>query len=101
MEWGNKPTDGGNLFLTPDERDAVLRESPEAARFIKRFLGAQEFIRGEQRYCIWIEDTERDDAETIPELKRRIDAIAKVRAESKAAETRPAAAFPHRFRQIQ
>ena len=101
MEWGNKPTDGGNLFLNPDERDAVLRESPEAERFIKRFLGAQEFIRGEQRYCIWIEDAERDDAETIPELKRRIDAVAKMRAESKAAETRPAAAFPHRFRQIQ
>lgn len=101
MEWGNKPTDGGNLFLTPDERDAVLHESPDAAHFIRRFLGAQEFIRGEQRYCLWIEDAERANAEAIPELKRRIDAVAKMRAESKAAETRPAAAFPHRFRQIQ
>ena len=101
MEWGNKPTDGGNFFLTADEYEAVLRESPEAECFIKRFLGAQEFIRGEQRYCLWIEDSERADAEAIPELKRRIDAVAKMRAESKAAETRPAAAFPHRFRQIQ
>ncbi|AYW64796.1 class I SAM-dependent DNA methyltransferase [Pseudomonas aeruginosa] len=101
MEWGNKPTDGGNFFLTPDERDAVLHESPDAAHFIRRFLGAQEFIRGEQRYCLWIEDAERANAEAIPELKRRIDAVAKMRAESKAAETRPAAAFPHRFRQIQ
>ncbi|TDU62456.1 hypothetical protein EI77_04724 [Prosthecobacter fusiformis] len=101
MEWGNKPTDGGNLFLTPDERDAVVSESPKATRFIKRFLGAQEFIRGEQRYCLWIEDAERAEAEAIPELKRRITEVAKMRAESKAAETRPAAAFPHRFRQIQ
>jgi len=101
MEWGNKPTDGGNLFLTHDERDAVLRESPKATRFIKRFLGAQEFIRGEQRYCLWIEDPEREDAEIFPELKRRINEVAKMRSESKAAETRPAAAFPHRFRQIQ
>ncbi|TXI31901.1 MAG: class I SAM-dependent DNA methyltransferase [Aquipseudomonas alcaligenes] len=101
MEWGNKPTDGGNLFLSPDERDAILREHPKASRFIRRFLGAQEFIRGEQRYCLWIEDAERADAEAVPELKRRIDAVAKMRAESKAAETRPAAAFPHRFRQIQ
>lgn len=101
MEWGNKPTDGGNLLLTSNERDALLSRSPEAARFIKRFLGSQEFIHGEQRYCLWIEDTERAEAETIPELKRRIDAVAKMRAESKAAETRPAAAFPHRFRQIQ
>ncbi len=101
MEWGNKPTDGGNLFLSPDEREMLLRESPHADRFIKRFLGAQEFIRGEQRYCLWLEDGECADAEAIPELKRRIGAVAKMRAESKAAETRPAAAFPHRFRQIQ
>lgn len=101
MEWGNKPTDGGNLFLSPDERAALLRVSPDAKRFIKRFLGAQEFIRGEQRYCLWINDKERSSAEIIPELKRRIDAVAKMRTESKAAETRPAAEFPHRFRQIQ
>lgn len=101
MEWGNKPTDGGNLFLSSDEREKLLRESADAGRFIKRFLGAQEFIRGEQRYCLWIEDEERASAEAIPELKRRIEAVAQMRAESKAAETRPAAAFPHRFRQIQ
>ena len=101
MEWGNKPTDGGNLFLSTDERKKLLRESPNAIRFIRRFLGAQEFIRGEQRYCLWMDDGERVAAEVIPELKRRIEAVAKMRAESKAAETRPAAAFPHRFRQIQ
>ena len=101
MEWGNKPTDGGNLFFSSDEREELLREAPNSDRFIKRFLGAQEFIRGEQRYCLWVEDGERAEAEAIPELKRRIEAVAKMRAESKAAETRPAAAFPHRFRQIQ
>ncbi len=56
MEWGNKPTDGGNLFLNPDERSKLLHESPDASRFVKRFLGAQELIHGEQRYCLWIND---------------------------------------------
>ncbi|MBU2849725.1 class I SAM-dependent DNA methyltransferase [Acidithiobacillus ferrivorans] len=101
MEWGNKPTDGGNLFLSPDERAKLLQESPAVDRFIKRFLGAQEFIRGEQRFCLWVENDERAEAESVPELKRRIEAVAKMRTESKAAETRPAASFPHRFRQIQ
>ena len=101
MEWGNKATDGGNLFLTSDERRQLLAESPSAERFVKRFLGAQEFIQGQERYCLWIEDGEREDAESIPEIKRRIEAVARMRAESKAAETRPAALFPHRFRQIQ
>jgi len=100
MEWGNKPTDGGNLLLSRTERDSLLRQS-EAARFIRHFVGAQEFIQGDQRYCLWIGDEQRAIAESIPEIRRRIEAVARMRAESKAAETRPAAAFPHRFRQIQ
>uniref|UniRef100_E6QHA1 site-specific DNA-methyltransferase (adenine-specific) n=1 Tax=mine drainage metagenome TaxID=410659 RepID=E6QHA1_9ZZZZ len=101
MEWGNKPTDGGHLFLLPKERESLLRDSPSAGRFIRPFLGAQEFIRGELRYCVWVEDQERAAAESVPELKRRIESVRKVRLESAAAETRPAANFPHRFRQIQ
>jgi hypothetical protein len=101
MEWGNKATDGGNFFFTPDERRQLLAEAPVAERFIKRFLGAQEFIHGQERYCLWIEDADRKEAEAIPEIRRRIEAVAKLRSESKAAETRPAASFPHRFRQIQ
>jgi hypothetical protein len=101
MIWGNKPTDGGNFFLTASEREKLLAEFPAAERFTRRFLGAQEFIRGQERYCLWIEDADRSDAEVIPEIRRRIEAVAKMRSESKAAETRPAASFPHRFRQIQ
>ncbi|GAB31784.1 lactate dehydrogenase [Acetobacter pasteurianus] len=101
MEWGNKPTDGGNLFFTAEERNRLLESYPSSVHYIKKFLGAQEFIRGESRYCLWLEDRDRDAAERIPELNRRIQAVSKMRSESKAAETRPAAKFPHRFRQIQ
>jgi hypothetical protein len=101
MLWGNKPTDGGHFFMTAAERSDLLSEHPSAERFTKRFLGAQEFIRGQQRYCLWIDDKDREDAEAIPGIRSRIEAVAKIRAASKAAETRPAADFPHRFRQIQ
>jgi hypothetical protein len=101
MEWGNKPTDGGNFFMDSDERHALLSAWPQAGKFVKRFLGAQEFIRGQERYCLWIEDSDRAEAEAIPEIGNRVAAVAEMRASSKAAETRPAAAFPHRFRQIQ
>ena len=101
MEWGNKPTDGGNLFLTSDEKNNLLKSNPGSKKFIKKFLGAQEFIKGQERYCLWIEDQDQKEAEQILEIKRRVSAVAIMRSESKAAETRPAAAFPHRFRQIQ
>jgi hypothetical protein len=67
MEWGNKPTDGGNLFMDAEQREVLLQDFPNAKRFIKRFLGAQEFIKGLERYCLWIEDYEREEAEAIPE----------------------------------
>ncbi len=101
MVWGNKPTDDGNFFLNNDERKHLLERHPEAARFIRPYFGSAEFIRGLQRFCIWIEDGEVDDAMAFPPIAERIERIRAFRAKSKAAETRPAAEFPHRFRQIQ
>ena len=101
MIWGNKPTDGGHLFLTFSERARLLSDYPQARPYVRRFLGAQEFVRGEERYCLWITDAESADASQVPPIARRLHAVASFRAASKAAETRPAAAFPHRFRQIQ
>ncbi len=101
MVWGNKPTDGGFLFLSFEERAHLLSEHPGAARFVRRFLGAREFIQGDERYCLWIRDEDADLARDIPFIATRLQQVAAFREQSKAAETRPAAAFPHRFRQIQ
>lgn len=101
MVWGNKPTDGGNLILERDERDRLISQSPSSQEFLKTYLGAADFIRGKSRYCLWINDEETGQARQIPSIAARIDAVKTMRASSKAAETRPAAEYPHRFRQIQ
>lgn len=101
MYWGNKPTDGGNLILQTDERDGLLSGNPDASRFIRTFLGSKEMIHGLYRYCLWIEDHEREEAERIRPIAERLAKVAAFRLSSKAAETRPAAEYPHRFRQIQ
>ncbi|MCK1554177.1 class I SAM-dependent DNA methyltransferase [Bradyrhizobium sp. 177] len=98
---GNQPTDGGYLCLTPSERDDLLAEAPEAERFVMRYVGSQELIRGEQRYCIWVEDNQRQVAAGLPSLARRFEKVAESRAASVAPSTRPYADLPHRFRQIQ
>lgn len=98
---GNQPTDGGYLCLTSTERDALLQETPDAAPYIMRYVGSQEIIRGEERFCIWVEDNQREAAERLPVLSRRFASVAATRAASVAASTRSFAAYPHRFRQIQ
>lgn len=101
MVWGNKPTDGGNLVLTSDERLELLLQSPDAAKFIRPYFGAAEYIRGLQRFCIWVDDIEVECAKQIPSINERFNKVREFRANSKAAETRPAQEYPHRFRQIQ
>ena len=101
MVWGNKPTDGGNLILSSNEKKHIEAENEGAVRYIRPYLGAAEYIRGLERFCIWVEDDEADEARKIAEFSRRFDRVRELRASSKAAETRPAADYPHRFRQIQ
>jgi hypothetical protein len=101
MEWGNKPTDGGHLTLSTTERLKIESEDIRAAKFIRPYYGAAEYIRGLNRFCIWVKDKEAQEAGEIAELRKRFEKVRSFRASSKAAETRPAAHFPHRFRQIQ
>jgi len=98
---GNQPTDGGHLSLSPDEKRQLLQDAPEAEKYIMRYVGSQELIRGEQRYCIWVEDEYKNEAQKIDALAKRFKKVSEMRASSVAASTRPYAALPHRFRQIQ
>lgn len=101
MLWGNKPTDDGNLFMDHAKANRLITDYPEAQDFIRPYYGSAEFIRGIQRYCLWISDHDAKRALRIPEIERRVENVRDFRAKSIAAETRPAAEFPHRFRQIQ
>lgn len=98
---GNMPTDGGNLLLNESEREELEHRSPNASKFIRKFIGAQELLDGISRYCIWILDSALNDALSIPEIKERIERVRKMRLESSAASTRDYAPFSHKFRQIQ
>lgn len=101
MDKGNMPTDDGNLILGPDERAELLERHPEAAKFVRRYFGTQEFIKGIERYCLWILDEDAEEAAAIPPIRTRLDAVAAFRRASPAPTTREYAAWPHRFRQIQ
>ena len=101
LVWGNKPTDGGNLILSTTERNRLEQNNPSSNQFLRPYIGSAELIRGLQRYCVWIENDTAEVAATIPAIRARIEGVHNFRASSTAAETRSAAVFPHRFRQIQ
>ena len=100
MEWGNKPTEGGHLLLSLNEKNNLIANEQKAQKYLKKFVGSQEFIRGQQRYCLWISDNDREDSEKIEPIQVRISAVRSMRLESKKRETREAAASPHKFDEI-
>ena len=55
MRSGNKPTDGGAfIFVTGAERDAFLAAEPGAAPYVHPYVGSEEYINGDPRYCLWL-----------------------------------------------
>ncbi len=99
MFFGNMPRDGGHLFLTTDEAQ-TLRKNNRFARFVKRFIGADELISGKQRYCLWINDNDSDEARHNPFIEERLQKVSENRQASPAKSTRDFSFAPHRFVQI-
>jgi hypothetical protein len=79
MTFGNTPIDGGHLLLSRAERDALRLTPAQQARFVRRIYGSAEFIRGLERYCIWIEDQYLAEAQTIDSIAQRIRNVRSLR----------------------
>jgi len=99
MARGNMPYDGGNLLLSAIECSSLLEKRPEAGKFIRPIYGSSEFIRGNIRYCLWVSDDERQEAETIPEIKERFEGVKNMRLKSKDKAANEMALRPHQMRE--
>lgn len=100
MDYGNKPTDGGNLLLSSEEVAGLGLSKAQQERFIRRFYGAAEFIRGHLRYCLWIDDKHLEEALTIPAVRKRIERVREVRLASRDKGANSMAARSHQMREM-
>jgi hypothetical protein len=101
MVKGNQPTDGGNLILSPSEMRDLLEREPSSAPFVRKLYGSKELIDGVDRYCLWIEDEQVEQARRIADIERRIEGVKHARLTSSAESTRKRACSAHRFIQVQ
>ncbi|NIC06302.1 class I SAM-dependent DNA methyltransferase [Billgrantia bachuensis] len=83
MEFGNKPSDGGNLLVGPTELPLLCLSPAQHKRFIRRIYGSEDFIKSRLRFCVWIEDDNLEEALAIPALRERIEAVREVRLASR------------------
>ncbi len=97
MLLGNKPSDGGNLILTLEEKNDILKREPELSTYIRPYIGAVEYINNKIRYCFWLVDASPAVIKRSAELKKRLEAVKEMRANSTAAPTREKASVPGLF----
>ncbi len=100
MSKGSQPTDGGNLILTSEERKDLLKNYPETAIFIKRYMGSDEFINNKFRYCLWLKDISPAEYRKIPPIMSRLQKVAETRAKSPTTSVQRDAEKPMLFTQI-
>ena len=98
MRYGNLPGDGNYLTLNMFERDRVCNENPLFSRIVIPLFGAQELIRGLQRYCLWIDDDDLQFALSSDFVRQRIDGVRRTRESSPDPSYNALVDRPHQFR---
>ncbi|HLY00911.1 MAG TPA: DNA methyltransferase [Candidatus Cybelea sp.] len=93
---GSQPKDGGNLMLTPEEKNRLIEASPEAAVLIRPFYSAEDLLYGVERYTLWIPDTLLTLANSIPFIVDRLEKTRKDR-EKGGQDKKRVASTPHRY----
>ncbi len=97
---GNQPTDDGNLILTVEEKEALLKEEPQAEEFLRPFMMGKDFIDRKPRYCLWLVRANPAALRKCPKVMARVKAVRKYRLQSKKAATRKKAETPTLFDEV-
>ena len=99
MTYGNKPVDGGNLIIEKEDYDAFIAREPNAAQYIKRLIGAKEFINNNARWCLWLSGISPAEIKRMPLVLERVRKVKEMRENSTDEGARKLALTPATFRE--
>lgn len=94
---GGQPIDDGNLILTIEEKEELLRIEPQASEFIRPFMMGKDFIDRKPRYCIWLKGANPSVLRRCPIVLERVAKVKEFRLSSSRISTLKAADDPALF----
>jgi len=94
---GSQPTDGGNLLLSSNEKTAFVMQEPLATQWLHPFVGAEEFINGIERWCLWLKGCTPEQLRKMPLVMKRVEAVRNMRLSSSKLDTVKWADMPTLF----
>lgn len=100
MTTGNRPADGGHLIIEDVDYADFIKKEPLAKQYIKKLIGAAEFINNKKRWCLWLVGVSPADLRKMPLVMQRVEACKADRAAAPDAGRRKLAERPTQFREI-
>lgn len=100
MLYGNKPADYGNFLFTDQEKDEFLKAEPDALKYMRPFIGAEEFLHGETKWCLWLKEIQPSEIKRMPKVEERIINVRDFRLKSTKKATVNLADTPYLFAEI-
>lgn len=100
LQNGGKPTEGGFLILTKEEKEELLKNEPQAETFIRPYMMGKDFIMRKPRYCLWMVHANPAILNKCPLVKKRIEQVREYRLASPKAATKKKAETPMLFDEV-
>lgn len=100
MNFGNQPRDGGFFVIKEDEYHDIMEKEPELQKWLHPYIGADEFIKGKKRWCLWLKHASPKDIINSKILSEKVESVRQFRLSSKAKTTNGYAKVPQLFAQI-
>ena len=75
MHYGSMANDDGHLILDLEAKNELTARHPELQSFIRLFVGGQEFLNAEQRWCLWLVNINPTLVKSNSLLLQRINAV--------------------------
>ena len=96
---GNMPYDGGYLILSLDEKTSLIKEYPSAIKWLKKIVGADEYINLKNRWCLWLNERDTEEFYKVSSIRNRIEKVRQLRLDNKDKSANKLAETPFKFRE--
>lgn len=109
---GSQPTDGArlkkpeggyittsNLILDAEDRTRALERDPMIAKWLRPYVGGDELISGDRRWCLWLKTADPSELRQSQEIMERLERVRQGRLKSPTPSVRSFARTPSIFTQ--
>ncbi len=94
---GTQPIDGGQFIFDTAGRTGFLNVEPGASRYLRPYVGTQEYLHGGERWILALQDASPTDLGRLPLVRARMAAVREFRSKSKRKSTLAIAHTPTRY----